>query len=128
MGNSVNYTSNININSGKVSNIGGSNTFNTTASNVLYNKQTIPTSGWTPLSSSFNQYSLIHFETDDAVSTITIAADSNGVVKLCSLVPAFGGTAGPFTPPSGSGVSFTASYWAQSLPSSSIIEVRGIPY
>lgn len=125
MGNSVSFTSNININNGKISNVGSTNTFNTTASNVLYNKQTIPTSGWTLLSSSFNQYSFIHFETDDPTSTITVATDSSGVNKIFSLVPTFGGIA-DFTPPTGSG--FTASYWAQSLPSSSIIEVRGTPY
>jgi len=123
MGNSVSYTSNISINSGKVSSLGSTNTFNTTASTVLYNKQLIPASGWTLLSSSFNQYSYIHFETDDTASAIHVAADSSGVNKIFTLVPAFGGVAA-LTPPSGS----TASYWAQSTPSSSYIEVRGTPY
>lgn len=122
MGNSVNITTNISINGGKVTNLGGTNTFNTTGSFSLYNPQTVGTSGWTPLSSSISQYSIIHFETDTTASIITIATDATGSNKICSLVPAYGGVAS-FTPPAGSSVT----YYAQATPSSALIEVRGTP-
>lgn len=122
MANTVTITNNVNINNGKVQN-NVTNTFTSTGSLYTDVVQTIGTSGWTQLSSSNGtQYSYIQFYTGDLTSSVTVAIDSGGTNKICSLRSALSPVAG-FSPPSGSSVT----YWAQSVPSASIVEIRGVP-
>lgn len=122
MANTVTITSNVNLNTGKVQN-NVTNTFTSTGSLYTDVVQTIGTSGWTQLSSSNGtQYSYIQFYTGDLTSSVTIAIDNAGTNKICSLRSAISPVAG-FGPPSGSSVT----YYAQSLPSASIVEIRGVP-
>jgi hypothetical protein len=122
MGNTISTNNNFSINNGQIQrNVG--TTF--TSSGVFYSDviQQISTSGWTQISSSVGgQYSYVQFYSADPLSTITIATDNAGTNKVTTLRPGY-------PPSSVSPVSGSATtYYAQSLPSASIIEKRGASY